>query len=88
MCPPPGPWCRTFLISVSAVLAFLNWLGLTLVGGLAVGFTVVILVPFVLLIIIGAPQVDPNNWTQVDLTPAASPEHAICHTALHMVTHP
>eukprot|EP00192_Tetraselmis_astigmatica_P024508 CAMPEP_0117685310 /NCGR_PEP_ID=MMETSP0804-20121206/21661_1 /TAXON_ID=1074897 /ORGANISM="Tetraselmis astigmatica, Strain CCMP880" /LENGTH=345 /DNA_ID=CAMNT_0005496553 /DNA_START=400 /DNA_END=1437 /DNA_ORIENTATION=+ len=29
-------------------------------------FTFIILVPFVLLIIIGAPQVDTSNWSQVD----------------------
>ena len=56
---------RLFLITLSAALAYMNWRGLTLVGGLAVAFTVIIIVPFVLLIIIGAPRVDPRNWLKV-----------------------
>jgi hypothetical protein len=48
------------------VLTFLNWRGLTLVGSLALFFTGVIIVPFVLMVIVGAPQVNVANWVQVD----------------------
>eukprot|EP00873_Tetraselmis_striata_P018488 jgi/Tetstr1/438752/TSEL_027261.t1 len=57
---------KSFLISLSMFLTFLNWRGLTLVGSLALFFTGIIVVPFVLMIIIGAPQVDVSNWAVVD----------------------
>jgi len=57
---------RTFLVGISSVLTLMNWRGLTLVGGLAVAFTFVIIVPFAILVVLGAPQIKPSNWLRVD----------------------
>jgi amino acid transporter len=53
------------LVSVTFSLTYLNYRGLHVVGRAAVIMTIVTLLPFVALVIIGAPQVDPMNWLEV-----------------------
>ena len=55
-----------FLLAMSALLTWLNYRGLHVVGGTAVATTLFILAPFVLLCALCAPRVQPANWTVVD----------------------
>ena len=50
----------------SLVLAYLNYRGLTIVGRAAVGMTVFIIVPFIVLGVIALPDIEPSNWVAQD----------------------
>ena len=65
---PEGTWRRFLtLFAVALGLAFLNYFGLTIVGGVAVAMTAFIVVVFVLLCGFAAPHVTPANWLIMDL---------------------
>jgi amino acid transporter len=55
----------TLITGISVALAYLNWLGLDLVGNMSIVVCCVAMSPFVLLIIFGAPKVDPQRWFKV-----------------------
>lgn len=50
------------LTSISVGLAYMNWLGLELVGNMSIGVCIVTMSPFVVFVILGASQVDPQRW--------------------------
>jgi amino acid transporter len=47
--------------------AYLNYRGLMIVGKAAIVMTVFLLVPFLILIGLSVPHIQPVNWLQVDL---------------------
>jgi len=64
---PEGTWRRFFtLFAVALGLACLNYFGLTIVGGVAVGMTAFIVAVFVVLCGFAAPHVQPANWLILD----------------------
>jgi amino acid transporter len=50
------------ITGISVGLAYLNWLGLDLVGNMSIVVCCVAMSPFVLLILFGATKVDPQRW--------------------------
>lgn len=50
------------ITAISVGLAYLNWLGLELVGDMNMAVCVMSMSPFVLFVLLGAPQVDPQRW--------------------------
>ena len=62
------------LSGISCLLAYLNWLGLPLVGKMSMTICLVALSPFVLMTLIGAFQVDPSQWFE---PPQQSPQPEI-----------
>ena len=54
----------TFLSSASIGLAYINWLGLPIVGRMSVAICCLAMSPFVILTVVGAFQVDPARWLQ------------------------
>jgi amino acid transporter len=57
-----GPVRFMFTILMSAVLAFVNWCGLEIVGTLSIVVCVISMSPFVILCFIGFTKVDPSRW--------------------------
>lgn len=56
-------WTRTlFLVGMSLMLSYMNYRGLTVVGHSLLASAVIILVPFLLLAALAAPNVNPANW--------------------------
>eukprot|EP01006_Ploeotia_vitrea_P000440 TRINITY_DN103058_c0_g1_i1.p1 TRINITY_DN103058_c0_g1~~TRINITY_DN103058_c0_g1_i1.p1 ORF type:complete len:598 (-),score=30.08 TRINITY_DN103058_c0_g1_i1:812-2605(-) len=56
-------WPKYFLaVAITVILTFLNYRGLEVVGRVAMAISVLILVPFILLIILGLPRVDTSLW--------------------------
>lgn len=65
-----GGWHR--FVSVSAMtiaLAFLNYTGLEIVGNASLVVCIIAMSPFVLMTIVGAPQVVPSRWLQMPEQP-------------------
>jgi len=61
-------WARTVsLFVVSIFLAYLNYRGLTIVGRVAIGMTLFIIVTFIVLVCASIPHIQPRNWLVVDL---------------------
>ncbi|CAK0783918.1 hypothetical protein CVIRNUC_007118 [Coccomyxa viridis] len=61
-------WARSFsLFLVSIILAYLNYRGLTIVGRVAIGMTLFIILTFVVLVGASIPHLQPANWLVVDL---------------------
>ena len=61
-------WTRSLsLFVVSIILAYLNYRGLTIVGRVAIGMTLFIILTFVVLICASIPHLQPRNWLVVDL---------------------
>ena len=56
---------RVFLIASSVGMCYLNYRGLGLVGKTAVGLTLFILCPFVVLTVMGIDQIDPSRWFEM-----------------------
>lgn len=57
---------RIFLITAITIsLAYVNWLGLELVGKISILICFVAMSPFVLLMIVGATQCDPSRWFEI-----------------------
>uniref|UniRef100_A0A6S8J0A1 Cationic amino acid transporter C-terminal domain-containing protein n=1 Tax=Amphora coffeiformis TaxID=265554 RepID=A0A6S8J0A1_9STRA len=64
------PYWRFFLCSVmTVILAYINFTGLQIVGNLSVVVAVLAMSPFVLLVVLGAGQVDPNRWFTLPESP-------------------
>ena len=64
------PYWRFFLCSImTVILAYINFRGLQIVGNLSVMVAVLAMSPFVLLVILGAPQVDPQRWLVLPVSP-------------------
>ena len=61
-----GRRCRVLLLAVSLALSYLNYRGLSVIGNTAVASTVYIIVPFVVMAALAAPQVQPRNWLLQD----------------------
>jgi amino acid transporter len=57
---PLGRWLALALCSCS--LAYVNWLGLPLVGNMSMTICVVAMSPFVVLCVVGAFSVQPSRW--------------------------
>jgi amino acid transporter len=57
-----GPVRFLFTILMSAVLSFVNWCGLEIVGTLSIVVCIISMSPFVILCIIGFTKVDPSRW--------------------------
>lgn len=51
-----------FLSIVSTMLAYVNWKGLPLVGKMSTWICLVAMSPFIIIMIVGAPKVDTNQW--------------------------
>lgn len=51
-----------FVITVALVLSYMNYRGLTVVGNSLVVSAIVVVVPFVLLVSLSIPQIQPENW--------------------------
>jgi amino acid transporter len=56
---------RAFLFTLSLTLGYLNYRGLTVVGHTIVTAVILIVIPFVLIVVLAIPKIDPNNWLQV-----------------------
>jgi amino acid transporter len=64
------PYWRFFLCSImTVILAYINFRGLQIVGNLSVVVAVLAMSPFVLLVILGANQVDPSRWLVRPVSP-------------------
>ena len=50
------------LYLLNILLSYLNYRGLHVVGTSAIAMTVITLMPFILLCILGIPHVKPSNW--------------------------
>mmetsp|Transcript_4868 Transcript_4868/g.13997 ORF Transcript_4868/g.13997 Transcript_4868/m.13997 type:complete len:580 (+) Transcript_4868:264-2003(+) len=62
-----GSWERTVLLfAVSLALSYLNYRGLSVIGGTAVASTAYIIVPFVVMAALAAPHIEPRNWLVQD----------------------
>jgi amino acid transporter len=59
---------------MTIALAFLNYRGLEIVGNASLVVCIIAMSPFVLMIIIGAPQVVPSRWFQMPEHPADGSE--------------
>ncbi|KAL7522909.1 hypothetical protein ACHAWX_007652 [Stephanocyclus meneghinianus] len=65
-----GGWKRFMLIAaITVVLSLLNYKGLEIVGNASLIVCVIAMSPFVLMTIIGAPQVVPSRWFQMPEQP-------------------
>ena len=61
-----GGWNRFGLIaSITICLSLLNYKGLEIVGKASLVVCIIAMSPFVLMTIIGAPQVVPSRWFQM-----------------------
>ncbi len=57
---------RIFLITaISTSLAYINWMGLELVGRISILICFVAMSPFVLLLLVGAAKCDPSRWFEI-----------------------
>lgn len=57
---------RILLITaISSSLAYVNWLGLELVGKISILICFVAMSPFVLLMLVGAAKCDPRRWFEI-----------------------
>lgn len=54
-------------MSMSLMLSFLNYRGLTVVGHTITTSILAIVIPFVLLCLLSIPYVEPTNWGQVSM---------------------
>lgn len=54
------------LFAVSLALSYLNYRGLSVIGGTAVASTAYIIVPFVVMAALAAPHIEPRNWLVQD----------------------
>lgn len=60
-------WPRlVFLVSLNLALSYLNYRGLHVVGEAAIAMTIFTLLPFVAVVLMGAPHVKTSNWVKVD----------------------
>lgn len=60
------PILRFFLLAgTSLVLVYINWLGLTVVGNMSIIICAIAMSPFVVLVLVGAWQVDPQRWLEL-----------------------
>ncbi|KAJ7549212.1 hypothetical protein O6H91_07G045800 [Diphasiastrum complanatum] len=57
-----------FLLVITAVLTYVNYRGLTIVGYTAVLLGVFSLLPFLMLAILAIPRLEPKRWLAVDLS--------------------
>ncbi|KAL5550812.1 hypothetical protein UlMin_000988 [Ulmus minor] len=55
------------VLVLTAVLTYMNYRGLTIVGNVAVALGIFSILPFVVMGIIGIPKVKPARWLEVDL---------------------
>ncbi|KAL7578693.1 hypothetical protein ACA910_009831 [Epithemia clementina (nom. ined.)] len=53
------------LSGISCLLAYMNWLGLALVGNMSLTICFVALSPFIILSVVGMFQVDPSRWFEL-----------------------
>ena len=53
------------LAGTSIILAYINWLGLPVVGNLSVTICLISMSPFIILSLIGAFKVEPKRWFQM-----------------------
>ena len=58
-------WRFLLLAGMSTLLAYINWLGLSVVGNMSVVICCLSMSPFVLMTIIGAFQCDPSRWFEL-----------------------
>jgi amino acid transporter len=69
-----NPVLRLVLIAVvSVLLGFLNWLGLEIVGKMSVIIGILSMSPFVIMVVMGVFQLDPQRWLEI-LPPSQSSE--------------
>jgi amino acid transporter len=54
----------TLLSSLSIGLAYINWLGLKVVGTMSIAICILSMSPFIIMGLIGAFQVDPQRWLE------------------------
>ncbi|KAL7574619.1 hypothetical protein ACA910_002971 [Epithemia clementina (nom. ined.)] len=67
-----SPVLKFFLFSgMSCALAYMNWLGLPLVGKMSMTICFVAISPFIIMSVVGASQVDPSRWFE----PPAALDH-------------
>mmetsp|Transcript_4121 Transcript_4121/g.11811 ORF Transcript_4121/g.11811 Transcript_4121/m.11811 type:complete len:657 (-) Transcript_4121:1518-3488(-) len=60
-------WPRlTFLVGMSLFLSYLNYRGLSVVGHTIIISCVAIIMPFVVIVLLAIPHMQPENWTKVD----------------------
>ncbi|KAJ9555486.1 hypothetical protein OSB04_010100 [Centaurea solstitialis] len=60
-------WPRTLaIVSANVLLSFLNYTGLNIVGYAAITLGVVSLMPFVLMLAIAIPKIQPHRWLSTD----------------------
>ncbi|PSC67221.1 putative polyamine transporter isoform A [Micractinium conductrix] len=60
-------WPRLiFLVGLNFALSYLNYRGLHVVGEAAIGMTIFTLLPFLAMVLLGLPHVQPSNWVKVD----------------------
>ena len=59
---------RVFLFTLSLLLGYLNYRGLTVVGHTILTAVIVILVPFLILTALCVPYVKTSNWMKVTIT--------------------
>ena len=55
-------WRFAFVTLIALGLAYMNWLGLDLVGNMSIGVCCVAMSPFVIFVVLGASKVDPQRW--------------------------
>jgi len=54
-----------FVSILSIILAALNYTGLEIVGNASVGVCIIAMSPFVIMMIMGIPQIEPRRWLQM-----------------------
>ena len=60
------PWLRfCALAATSVLLAYINWLGLALVGRMSTSICIIAMSPFIVLSVVGVFQCDPKRWFQL-----------------------
>jgi len=64
---------RFFILSSTAViLAYLNYLGLEIVGKMSIVICIISMSPFIIMVLIGIPKVDPSRWFELPEEGASS----------------
>jgi len=53
------------LSSTSIILAYLNYLGLEIVGKMSIVICIVSMSPFIIMVLIGIPKVNPHRWFEL-----------------------
>eukprot|EP00934_Nitzschia_sp_Nitz4_P006008 Nitzschia sp. Nitz4//scaffold10_size219509//211459//212942//NITZ4_001467-RA/size219509-processed-gene-0.105-mRNA-1//1//CDS//3329533037//5998//frame0 len=77
------PFVRFILTSVLTIfLGYLNWLGLDVVGNMAIVIGILSISPFIAMCLIGLPQLDTSRWFQWPEVPDAGDQESTSFFAL------